>query len=69
MASVGSPGKISLRVSLLVFDSAGAHWTISIAAMLEFAMAQSNWYASWPQNPDDRAFRMYVFIFFALEGD
>jgi len=30
----------------------------SQTAMLEFAMAQSNWYATWPQDPNDRAFRI-----------
>ncbi|THH07150.1 hypothetical protein EW146_g9404, partial [Bondarzewia mesenterica] len=29
-----------------------------VAAMVDFAKAQSTWYATWPQSDDDRAFRI-----------
>ncbi|GLB41072.1 putative glycosyl hydrolases family 16 [Lyophyllum shimeji] len=30
----------------------------STTAMRDFARAQDSWYATWPENPDDRAFRI-----------
>ena len=32
----------------------------ALTAMEDFARAQDNWYATWPQDEDDRAMRMYV---------
>ena len=31
-----------------------------VGAMVDFAKAQSTWYATWPASDDDRALRMYV---------
>ena len=33
----------------------------ALTAMGDFARAQDKWYATWPQDEDDRAMRMYVF--------
>jgi hypothetical protein len=37
--------------------------TMMTAAMYEFALAQNDWYATWPASADDRAFRMCVAFF------
>ena len=49
--STYSPSPLSSLLSLTFIGC-------NLAAMRDFALAQDTWSATWPSNPDDRAFRM-----------
>jgi len=56
---VTNRGSMARQVSLCIFLFQFIHAAL-LDAMRDFALAEANWYSTWPNNVEDRAMIVYV---------
>jgi len=57
---VTNRGSMARQVSLCIFLFVKFIHAASLDAMRDFALAEANWYSTWPNNVEDRAMIVYV---------
>lgn len=57
---VTNRGSMARQVSLYASFFSKLTHAASLDAMRDFALAEANWYSTWPNNVEDRAMIVYV---------